>query len=1006
MNPMNTTPGNWGMDPTYLTPNYAAPYRPQYQGPMGAPPPDYHAGFFQSVGSVYTPFGPSYNYGDRTKQEDPYFSAMAYRPADAAMWGAHRIAAPIAAFAAAMKISDFQIANKNRMWQGALHAGYTASGSSARTAAASARTVGLGWGLGDRFGSSVASGLIRGVGLGGATGTGAAIGAAGVIGGVVGAAALPMALGAGAMQAFESTILDPYQASALTERSLRGNSANIHAGTGGQNGSIGFGMSRKFAGDLSSKLTKHSIKDMSFDTYQMGELTDYAARSGMLDDSKLGQIEGKMKSIAKQIKVMMRVANEPDFKSAMEMLAELKVAGVSEKIAGRVMANLGGSASMAGVSVQKMMNTVGAQGQYLYQANGLTPYLGQVAAGNTYGAFASAFRQGLIDPATMAKFGGTEGATQLALTGQLNATQTPYNQLSLMNEYLLGGKQGSVVGNLSKMGSNAARDPLGAAGALGYYEHEFSSAQLMKEGSGAFLSQIDDISKNMVGMRNKNGSVDVEKAYLLMTRQMGIPEMEAKAMLKEISIYQDKGTVDGMRGALSANVTRDTMKAMEMAGAGNGPLSSPIYNVRKAWKGVKADLGGQVSDARASVGGVGDWLERKYHSTLYGDLVNQKEAASVDEFLGDGGTKGKFELSQSWMDVGKDAITYTATKLLPGAESVKATTGLDPFFSARSAISAINQLSSSDKRAAALVDKDTSKEERFQALDRLNSERKLDRKYSKHELEKLADVIEKGDRKEVGKESALNADKLRGKLRSSLGLKNASLMDSAAILDASSRLVSGSGSEEDYELMSKKYGSKSRTESLDRAEANIKNAAQEEVVHLGAIMAGRTQSEIEQGGESGDRKIFGKNSKEVKRKIAEIKNNPKLSEKQKKEQIDAVTFHLRRDNTGVMSGGLLNSSAIAGSMDAESIVGMLGQQNEAAKQLENLNTLASQRVINFDTKYSSIAALTLKQSVSDFGGHVQAFGTAIKEMGGGVRDSSERTSPLKDWIFGEDRTKR
>lgn len=1018
INPMNANPGAWGIDPTYLTPSYTAPYRPQYQGPMGAPPPDYHVGFFNSVGNVFTPFGNTYNYGDRTLQEDPYYSAIGYRPADASMWAATRIAAPIAAFGLAMKMSEAQVKNNNPLWKSTLRTGYMMGGSSAKGAVRGARTVGAGWRIGDDLARGAASGLMRGMGISATGGAaGAVVGGAGMIGGLATSMAAPLAITAAGMNLVESTIIDPYEAAALTERNLRGNFANIYAGGPGQGNVVnGFGMSRSFAGDLSKRLTQSSIKDMTFDTYQMGELTDYASRSGMLDDSQLGQIEGKMKTIAKQVKMMMRVANEPDFKTAMEMLAELKVAGVSERVAGRVMANIGGSSAIAGISAQKMMNTVGAQGQYLYQANGLTPYIGQVNAAQSYGAFSSAFRMGLIDSSTMAKFGGLEGITQLSMTGQLNAAQTPYNQIMMMNKYLLGGSKGNIVGNLTKMGENVSRNPMAAAGAMELYGHDMMSRQLMEEGSAAWLPQLKQLAQDLPGATNKDGSVDVETAYLLLTKRMGVPEMEAKAMLKEMYAYHDPAVTGQMTGALQGNLKRDTMKAMEQEGLGMGFLSPITHAPRTGWKNIKSSYGGEAMDFRSGFGAAADWLEQKWNKGLYGDLAGgYREADNIEEFLGEGTGKASYELDPS---IGSSIADYwlgAVTGIGPGkvieaasGRSVKELLGLhtEDFDSLNKLAKAGGQ---DGKDAQEVIDPSTSKEDRLNALDRLNSRKKINRDgrmYSTSELKSLAGAVEGVSRSEIESPETATAGKLKKALTGALGTSSSGLMDSMSVLNASTKVVGGNASEADMKLLKSTYGLDFLTDIHEKAEQNVKAAAKAGVVHLGTAMTDYSKEDIEKGAAAGDSKIFGKYSKQVKSEIEKIKADKNLSAAEKADKIQSVTAGFLLKNTGTTSGELIASKTIGGTVGADTIVSMLNQQSEVARQTQEINSLASQGVINFDTQYSSVAALTLKESVSSFGTHVADFGKAVRKMLDEEDVEEYSTAPSSGFfgLFG-DRTK-
>jgi hypothetical protein len=70
---------------------------------------------------------------------------------------------------------------------------------------------------------------------------------------------------------------------------------------------------------------------------------------------------------------------------------------------------------------------------------------------------AAAFRSGLISPEMMARLGGVEGATQLSVTGQVNASQTTYNMMRLYNKYTSGQGGGGVMENVSNFGRSFCR---------------------------------------------------------------------------------------------------------------------------------------------------------------------------------------------------------------------------------------------------------------------------------------------------------------------------------------------------------------------------------------------------------------------------------------------------------------------------------------------------------------------------------------------------------------------
>ncbi len=977
LNPFNTTRGAWGIDPTYLTPSYAAPYRPQYQGPQGAPPPNRNVGFFNAAASAFTPFGESRMYGDTIRQDDPYYSAIGNRPVDNAMYGLQQYGAPGVGLIAGLAASSAKFASNNTMYTKTMLGYHYIFSKNAAEAGAKAAQMSAG----ARFGSSIGQGLARGVTGGlGATGINVGAGAArgfatasGFVGAGLGSLALPLIVGQGVQSIFEGTISDPYSAIRRNSIDMRENFSGIMAGRGSNgNGINGFGMSRQFSSKLATNLTRDSIKDMTFDTYGMGDLTDLASRSGQLDDVQLEKLEDRMKKLAKQVKVMMRVANEPDFRAAMEMMGELKVAGVSAGAAGRVLQNISGSSAIAGVSVQKMMNTVGAQGQYLYQSNNLTPYLGQTQAASTYAAFSSAYRMGLIGSNTMARFGGREGITQLAVTGQVNAAQTPYNQIMLMNENFGGGNRGSVVGNLAQFGQNASADPLGAAGAMGLYDSEMTSKQLMQKGPGAFLGQLNQIAQVIPGMRNKDGSIDVEKAFLIMTRQMNMPPMEVKAMLKQIQVYGDKGSREQMLSALHGDMQRDTIKSLEQEGMGAGSLNGFILPVRNLWKSVKEGGAGLVGDIAGVAGSVSDYIEKGVGGARFGSLVNGREASSFDEFEG-GDSAKKYKLSGAGYLGGYLSLKTLSRFAGPVGGAQMAWKfwgdGSDLIKDNSRSIDSINTLvQAGDKDAMLVSDPNASPQERSAAVDRLNAHGKLDKKLSSSELKGFTDSILNGGTEEVENTNPITgADKIKKGINDSVG-SDVDMLKGIGILEAARKVSTGQFDESSVKLLRDTYGKDMNlTELGEKATSVYTSAAKNGVAHLAGMLNGKSPEELEKAARAGDINEFGPGAKDLQKQIKEI-DSSKLSPEGKRKKIsDLITFARSKATDTGFASPIDPKILSEANIDPKAINNVLEKSRENSKQVLGINALAGQKVINFDTQYSSLAALELTKAVDTFG---------------------------------------
>lgn len=446
----------WQVDPNLMTPSYAAPYRPQYGGSnpyQNASNP----GFFRSAGHLINPFRrdpPLFQTSGQAAQ--PYFDSAVYRPPDAAMSLMQKYVLPGLAAGAAMKY----LGPNTGSLMGDIAGTFTGAG----PAGAFGRSLGRG----------VASGAMRGLGL---AGTGAlasgATGAAGLIGGTLGAAALPLLAGQAAMTLANDMVFDPYSNDRATGRSLRENFSGVtFQGNKGDVTRGGRGLSYHESGKMAGDITRSGIQDFTFSTDEYTEVANMAGRSGMLDGTKSGDITKKIKSIAEQVKMIVQISQDPSIQGAIEELTKLQqggadISGGRFSAASQAYGNIGMEASAAGTTVKRLMSRVGQQGQMLYSMNGMTPYMGQMAAANTYAGFASGHRSGLIGDAQLARMGGMEGATQSAMTGSINALQTPYARMLAYNQYI-GGADGSagmgqgqdIASVVGRFGKLAGGDPL------------------------------------------------------------------------------------------------------------------------------------------------------------------------------------------------------------------------------------------------------------------------------------------------------------------------------------------------------------------------------------------------------------------------------------------------------------------------------------------------------------------------------------------------------------------
>ena len=503
----NQMNGQWGMDPNRVTPAYTANYRPNFNGNQGNPYGGPQPGFFHSVNQTFNPFassGGGANYGGNTyQQQAPYWDTMGPGVTDHGMNFAQKWVVP----GVSSWLSYKFLAAPMGVMGSRTAAGFTSMA----------------------LGSSLTAGRLA---------TAASI--AGGVGGFAASVIGPQIGVTAAVWAADKAIFDPYVAQRQTANDLNRNFAGVTFGDNSGNLITGKGFSRGAAAAQAGAISQIASKDFAFNQSEISNIADLSARAGLFDTVQGGDIAGRMRSITRQVKAVMQIANTSDFKDAIEIMSKLQTSGVAINDVTSTMTKLGHQASIAGVSVQKMMATVGDPGAYMFGANGMTPIVGAMTAANAYGAFSTGQRTGLISNAMLARMGGIEGAAQTSTAAMLSAQQTPFSRISDYNRYMNGGAGGGLVDNVGRFAGSIAGDPTGGYGKFLYHQAEFDSQSLADGG----LSRIIDKFKSEAsvrGLTGQGGSLKAERLLAMMVSD-GIPLEQAKNLIERQRIAQDTGS--------------------------------------------------------------------------------------------------------------------------------------------------------------------------------------------------------------------------------------------------------------------------------------------------------------------------------------------------------------------------------------------------------------------------------------------------------------------------------
>lgn len=612
----------WGADPNFMTPAYSAPYRPGFNGsnpyvPYGSP------GFFGGLGNVVSPFGHvpiSSNYGTAL---NPSIDAVSQRPMDAFMTGMQRYAIPGAAMWGLNK------------WLGP------------NTGSILGDTIGTftGRGIGGAFGKGVGSRMFghaaTGIGMG-ARGVGAFSSVGGFVGSAVGSLALPI-LGAQAISSVaNATMIDPYMQQRQASADLRRNFAGVTFGDAqGDYLRGGRGLSRTESGRMAADITRAGIQDHVFDRDQYTAIADMAGRSGLLDNTNSQNLTKKIKSIADQVKLVMQISQDPSVQGAIEQLSKLQLAGAGTaggrfSVAASAYTQLGLSASAAGTSVQALMARVGGQGQMLYGMNGMTPYMGQVAAGNLYSGFASGYRTGLLSDALMARMGGMEGATQSALTGAVNALQTPFARMAMYNQYFGGhGTGGSVAHQVGLFGQMMGDNPLKGLGNQMLYGNQMASRYFSENGLGGVEKMGIQFLEASGQRRGANGKFDAAQLAVALSG-MGMSPDQIQAVIAQRASETDGNSVNQRARGYAAQTKEMLLSTIENEHLSGTVFGKAGYYASSISKGVSEGIADKTGIPLSQITDrIGDSWSRFTQWWQVGDTLGQSKGVSADALFGD-----------------------------------------------------------------------------------------------------------------------------------------------------------------------------------------------------------------------------------------------------------------------------------------------------------------------------------------------------------------------------------
>jgi hypothetical protein len=610
------------------------------------------------------------------------------------------------------------------------------------------------------------------------------------------------------------------------------------------------------------------------------------------------------------------------------------------------MGAIGGLASAAGMSTQRLMNTVGAQGQYMFGAAGLTPFVGQMTAGQAAASYGTAFRSGLMSPAQLARMGGVEGASQSANAGLLAGLNTPYSMIRGMNA-LQGGSPGSIVGNMSKFGGSIAGNPLAGIGNMGLLGGAMMSNMAQNGGVGHIQEQLNQMAKVIPGAIGKNGKMEAGTAYALLTGVMGLQSDEAKAILGQLNASQD-GRSRGMQIAGIDRAKSDfLLKFSDQNSMNKGIFTRPYNAVANLGRSIQKGGADIVSGINAAVGGTVDSFEQSMYEAMYG-----KNNASVDVDGEDFGSDRRRQIS-----------TAGAEKYLSGRGSLSTFGGNSIMMKA---VADINKLASTDKNVSRMLGiKD--KRKLLTEIHSMANNGTLPAIYKdKAQRGALADIILGSGTSDLSGNGKLSADRVHGGIAKAAGLTGKSTLQGAEVLSLVEDLRSGKRDPEKIARLEKLTGKsfmdpEDLDEFLSQAE---KNTAVTGTYNVGAIF-----------------KSIGMNSTQLE---DEIKSKGLRSVAKRLGVDGAQNTQELLAKLGDKMGLKIRDKGLDESKISAVADGDFTRYNDAMKGIDsqktNLAKLAQNGMIDFNAYKQATTALDNEKSVLKFENAVDMFGVYVQAI--------------------------
>lgn len=183
--------------------------------------------------------------------------------------------------------------------------------------------------------------------------------------------------------------------------------------TGPDVSALGVGLSNRSSAQAVSDLRKYAAESPFFNLQDIDAILQQSSEAGMMNFvGRKEDIVRAVKQQAEMLHVFMRITGDPDLKSAFEQMARYQTMGIAAGNQATMLNNINAFARLAGVGVNKMMETSAAAGAQQALQIGAAPVLGMEVGAMSAGAAKVIQQRNLLNPLQLAMRGGESGMAQ------------------------------------------------------------------------------------------------------------------------------------------------------------------------------------------------------------------------------------------------------------------------------------------------------------------------------------------------------------------------------------------------------------------------------------------------------------------------------------------------------------------------------------------------------------------------------------------------------------------